>query len=87
MVEAIQAKILECNTGIENGQKELIDLLNNNASIKARQQRFDTMLEHINIRKAELSKRLLDRKTEEFIISSTRAGTRNRKELAIWLSG
>ena len=64
-LEAIQAKIAECNTGIENGQAELIDILNNNASIKARQQRFDTMLEQINIRKAELSKRLLDRKTEE----------------------
>ena len=64
-LDAIQTKIAECNTGIENGQAELIELLNNNASIKGRQQRFDTMLEQINIRKAELSKRLLDRKTEE----------------------
>ncbi len=64
-LEAIQTKIAECNTGIESGQAELIELLNNNASIKGRQQRFDTMLEQINIRKAELSKRLLDRKTEE----------------------
>ncbi len=69
-LETVQAKIAECNTGIENGQKELIDLLNNNASIKARQQRFDTMLEQINIRKAELSKRMLDRKTEEADLSS-----------------
>ncbi len=64
-LEAIQARIAECNAGIEAGQAELIDILNNNASIKARQQRYDTMLEQINIRKAELSKRLLDRKTEE----------------------
>ena len=68
-LEVIQLKIAECNTGIENGQKELIDLLNNNASIKARQQRFDTMLEQIQIRKAELSNRLLDRKTEEAELS------------------
>ena len=27
--------------------------------------RFDTMLEQVNIRKAELTKRLLDRKTKE----------------------
>ena len=64
-LDAILAKIAECNTGMENGQAELIELLNNNASIKGRQQRFDTMLEQIHIRKAELSKRLLDRKTEE----------------------
>ena len=62
---AIQAEIVRCNTGIESGQKEMIELLNNKASIKARQQRFDTMLEQINIRKAELTKRLLDRKTKE----------------------
>ena len=68
-LEAVQTKIAECNTGIEKGQAELIDLLNNNASIKARQQRYDTMLEQINIRKAELSKRLLDRKTEEADLS------------------
>lgn len=73
-LDAVLAKIAECNTGIENGQAELIDLLNNNASIKARQQRLDTMLEQINIRKAELSKRLLDRKTEEADLLSVLEG-------------
>ena len=73
-LDAILAKIAECNTGIENGQAELIELLNNNASIKARQQRLDTMLEQINIRKAELSKRLLDRKTEEADLLSVLEG-------------
>ncbi len=73
-LEVVQAKIAECNTGIENGQAELIELLNNNATIKGRQQHFDTMLEQINIRKAELSKRLLDRKTEEADLTSVLAG-------------
>lgn len=73
-LENIQTKIAECNSGIENGQAELIELLNNNASIKARQQRYDTMLEQINIRKAELSKRLLDRKTEEADLNSVLEG-------------
>ena len=73
-LEAIQKLIAECNAGIERGQAELIDLLNNNASIKARQQRLDTMLEQINIRKAELSKRLLDRKTEEADLFSVLEG-------------
>ncbi len=67
---AIQAEIARCNAGIENGQNEIITLLNNKASIKARQQRFDTMLEQTNIRKAELTKRLLDRKTQEADLES-----------------
>ena len=72
-LEAVQAKISECTTGIEKGQAELIELLNNNATIKGRQQRFDTMLEQINIHKADLSKRLLDRKTEEADLTSVLA--------------
>lgn len=42
-----------------------MELLSQNASIKARQQRCDTMAEQINIRKAQLTKRLLARKSEE----------------------
>ena len=73
-LDKIQAEILRCNTAIENGQNELIQLLNQNVSIKTRQQRFDTMLEQINIRKAELNKRLLDRKTQEAGLDSVLAG-------------
>ena len=62
---AVQQEIARCNQGIENGQRELYELLNNKAGIQSKQQRFDTMLEQINIRKAELGKRLLDRKTQE----------------------
>ena len=61
----IQAEIARCNEGIENGQEELIKLLQNKAAIQSRQQRADTMLEQITIRKSELTKRLLDRKTKE----------------------
>ena len=64
-LQGIQAEIARCTSGIESGQNEIIELLNNKASIKARQQRFDTMLEQTNIRKAELTKRLLARKTQE----------------------
>ena len=61
----IQAEIARCNEGIEKGQNERIELLQNRASLQSKQQRFDTMIEQINIRKAELTKRLLDRKTRE----------------------
>ena len=43
---------------MEQGQKELFALLNRRADIQAKQQRSDTMVEQINIRKAELGKRL-----------------------------
>lgn len=71
---AIQTEMKRCSDGIENGQKELISLLNNNVSIKSRQQKFDTMLEQMNIRKAELNKRLLDRKTKEASLDSVLEG-------------
>lgn len=52
---------------MEQGQKELFALLNRRADIQAKQQRSDTMVEQINIRKAELGKRLLDRKRRKRI--------------------
>ena len=64
-LQELQKQIAEYHVQIENSQKELITLLNNNASIKARKQKFDTMLEQIQIRKAEVNQRLLARKTEE----------------------
>ena len=51
----------------------MIELLNSKASIKARQQRFDTMEEQVNIRKAQLNQRLLARKTEEADLDSVLA--------------
>jgi len=63
--QEIQEEIARCSRGIENGKNEMIDLLNNKASTKARQQRYDTMQEQVNIRRAELSKRLLEQKSEE----------------------
>ena len=63
--EAIQAEINRCNEGLEKGKNELIALLQERGTIQSKQQRFDTMIEQINIRKAELTKRLLDRKTRE----------------------
>ena len=69
----LQAEIARCNEGMERGKSEIIELLNNKASIKARQQRYDTMLEQVNIRKAQLTQRLLARKTEEADLESVLA--------------
>ena len=69
-LEAIQKEIARCTEGIERGKSEIIELLNNKASIKAKQQRFDTMAEQVNIRKAQLNQRLLSRKSEEADLDS-----------------
>ncbi len=61
----IQARIARCQEGIEQGKNEMIELLNKKAGIKANLQRYDTMAEQAVIRKAQLSKRLLEQKSEE----------------------
>ncbi len=61
----IQSAIAQCQAGMEQGKNEVIELLNQKASTKARMQRYDTMLEQANIRKAQLNKRLVERKSEE----------------------
>lgn len=63
--QKIQDEIERCTKGMEEGKNEIIELLNHKASTKARQQRYDTMQEQVNIRKAQLSKRLLEQKSEE----------------------
>lgn len=63
--DAITASISHTAQEIEKGKNEIIALLNQRASTKARLQRYDTMLEQIGIRKAELSQRILRLKSEE----------------------
>ncbi len=63
--QEIQEEIARCTRRMEDGKSEIIELLNNKASTKARQQRYDTMKEQVNIRKAQLSKQLLEQKGEE----------------------
>ena len=64
-LKAVQAKISECNAGMEKGKNEIIELLNNRGNIKSRGQKYDTMLEQLNIQKAQLTQRRLQRKSEE----------------------
>ena len=50
---------------VENGKNEIIEILNSRATTKGKAQRFDTMMEQIDIRKAQISQRLLHLKSEE----------------------
>ena len=70
VLAALQGEISRCTEGMEKGKQELIELLNSKASVKARQQRFDTMEEQVNIRKAQLNQRLLAHKTAEADLES-----------------
>lgn len=71
---------------MEQGQKELFALLNRRADIQAKQQRSDTMVEQINIRKAELGKRLLDRKTQETDLDSVLADCKKISKRSVRIS-
>ena len=65
LLEEVQARIEELNNRIESGKNTIIDELNKRATIKSRMGRYDTMLEQVNIRKAELNSRLLRAKSDE----------------------
>lgn len=61
----LQNAIVANNEKIDADNKAIMELLNNRASIKSKEQRLETMLEQTNIRKAKLTQRLLERKTRE----------------------
>ena len=64
-LEQIQNQIAELNAVIEAGKNTIIDNLNQRAVIKSKLGRFDTMLEQIGFRKAELQARMLRAKSDE----------------------
>ncbi len=65
LLNLVQNKIEELNNNIESGKNTIIDALNSRATIKSKIGRFDTMMEQVNIRKAELNSRLLRAKSDE----------------------
>ena len=65
LLEQIQNRIQELNDKIESGKNTIIGELNQRATIKSKMGRYDTMLEQIAIRKAELNSRLLRAKSDE----------------------
>ncbi|MCH5253642.1 MAG: chromosome segregation protein SMC [Lachnospiraceae bacterium] len=71
LLEEVQNRIEALNSQIEEGKNTIIDALNNRATIKSKIGRFDTMLEQIQIRKAELNSRLLRAKSDEAAQAAT----------------
>ena len=64
-LESVQQRIFDLNNSIEYCKNEIIQLLNEKASTKGKIQRYDTMLEQVQIRRAEVSSKVLALKTEE----------------------
>ena len=64
-LQKLQDRIEELNEGIEAGKNTIIGELNKRATIKTKLGRFDTMMEQVKIRKAELQSRLLRAKSDE----------------------
>ena len=62
---AVQKAIEELNNEIESGKNTIIDALNARATIKSKLGRYDSMTEQINIRKSELTSRILRVKSDE----------------------
>lgn len=62
---SVQKQIEELNNRIEAGKNTIIEALNSRATIKSKLGRYDTMTEQINIRKAELTSRILRIKSDE----------------------
>ncbi len=52
---------------IEAAKSSIIQTLNERASLTARQQRYDTMLEQVNLRRSEVSQKLLKYKSDESV--------------------
>ena len=66
----MQTKIATLSAAIDANKSEIIELLNNRASTKAKIQKYDTMLEQIELRRKQLSVRAVE--TKEEIASQTK---------------
>lgn len=64
-LHTVQEQISQCETAVEDGKNEIIEILNSRATTKGKAQRFDTLMEQVGIRKAEVSQHILHLKSEE----------------------
>ena len=65
LLSEVQLHIEELNARIEDDKNQIIAMLNERATIKSKMSSFDTMMEQLRIRKAELNSRLLRARSDE----------------------
>ncbi len=76
-------EIMILDQKLEDLKNGVIDTINEKAEVSARGQRYETMLEQINVRRAEVDQRLLKLKTDEEALSGDiRKEEEKRKDLA-----
>lgn len=63
--EQMKQRISDNEQEIENSKSDIIEYLNEGGTLKAKVGRYDTMLENINLRKAQLNQRFLENKSED----------------------
>lgn len=61
---AVQTRIVSLSTVIEKNKNDIMELLNSRASTKAKIQKYDTMLEQIQMRKSQLEQRRAESEEE-----------------------
>lgn len=64
-LHTVQEQISQCESAVEDGKNEIIEILNSRATTKGKAQRFDTLMEQVGIRKAEVNQHILHLKSEE----------------------
>ena len=80
-LDEVRKSIHACNEVITHGKNEIIELLNQKGAVKGQQQRYDLMLEQLNIRNAQLNQRKLRRKSEEADLDAVIARHKETLEL------
>ncbi len=68
-IKDLDKTIRACEREIEEGKNEIIEILNRRANTKGKMQRYDTMMEQIEIRKSTLNQKALRIKSEETELS------------------
>ena len=63
----VQQEISECDNAVEDGKSEIIELLNSRANTRGEAQKFNTLLEQIEIRKSAIAQRILTLKSREAV--------------------
>ena len=64
-LKELQAELSTCALALETAKNEIFQIVNERTSTKGKMQRYDAMLEQINIRRAEINQRLVQLKSDE----------------------
>ena len=64
-LEEATGRVTSLELAIESGKAALIDALNEKSGLSVRKQRYDTLLEQVQVRRSEVAQKLLKVKTDE----------------------